>query len=309
MEKILSSKIFYAIVLGLAVVGFSYIASRPDSQADKPPSQQGVPANLSLKYQDVNLEELVKKDSDGDNVPDWEEALWGTSPSNFDTYGKGLGDRREIDNKKTDLKSSLRDPAENSAVTATDAFSRQLFSSVMALKQSGNFTETTLENLSSSITNNLRDEAGEKIYYVSSDLKLADTATSSIVSYGENTVRIAKKYEKAGLGNELLVIASAIDKQNPDILKKVGENITVYRKLLNENLDIAVPKDLSQNHLVIVNGYRNVIESLGQIERIFSDPIAGLIEVTRYRNSTSSLLLAFGNIERYFANRGIVISK
>ena len=77
MEKIFSNKIFYAIVLGLVIIGFSYAISRPKIE---PSAKKNTSAGNETQDKTINLADLVQKDSDGDGIPDWEETLWGTDP-------------------------------------------------------------------------------------------------------------------------------------------------------------------------------------------------------------------------------------
>ncbi len=302
MEKIFSNKIFYAIVLGLVIIGFSYAISRPKIE---PSAKKNTSAGNETQDKTINLADLVQKDSDGDGIPDWEETLWGTDPENPDTYGRGLGDLAEIE-KMRKTTAGTGTSGQNKPSSDTEIFSRQLFSSLVALKQSGNLSETTLDNLSSDVTENIRLSAAEKTYYTLSDLKIVGTASSSLQKYRLDMAGVAKKYAGAGLGDELPALVEAVGRNNPDKLSVVSAKIPIYQKLLGENLDLSVPNVLSLDHLDVVNSYRNIIESLGQAEKIWSDPLVGLIEVTRYRNATSQLLIALGNIELYYAPRDTI---
>ena len=150
---------------------------------------------------------------------------------------------------------------------------------------------------------NIDKRAAEKAYYYFSDLKIVGTSTTSIEIYRDEMMQIADEYGQSGLGDELLAIAGAIDEKNPDKLNGLPGGIYSYRKILNEILAAEVPENLAANHLVMANACRNIVESLGLAEKIFSDPVAGLVEVTRYRNATNSFIAAVGRVEVYYANR------
>jgi len=291
----ISKKIVAALVLAVAVVSISLYSTRERSESKRIPQK-----TAENKTGDINLAELTARDSDKDGVLDWEEYLWGTNPENPDTYGKGLGDLAEIKNKKSLLGGGVA-PRPESPPTETDMFAFDLFSSATALKQSGNYNPETVVNLLSGISDNLAEQGREKVYYSLSDLKIAEITADSIESYREAMMLTADKYSGYNLGNELLIIAEAVDKNKSEKLKEIENSVSVYRRLLGESLLVVVPENLSANHLAIVNAYGNIIESLGQAEKIFSDPIVGLVEMTRYRNATNSLIIAMGKIELYFA--------
>src|SRR5262245_47588348 len=73
------------------------------------------------------VEDLVNKDTDGDNLPDWEEGLLGTDPQKKDTDGNGISDSAEMEKVREQaalsggLDLSIQDP-EN--LTETDKLSR-----------------------------------------------------------------------------------------------------------------------------------------------------------------------------------------
>lgn len=306
----INKRVLVAFLMAVVIIGYSIYANKKDFSINTL-IQKNLPNTQEKSDQSklVNLEELVKKDSDGDGVPDWEESLWGTSPNNPDTLGHGSGDRAEIDKIKTSLRDNNSVGVGVGGNSQTSLFTRQLYSSVVALKQSGNFSNTTIDSLSTGITDNIREQSKEKIYYVMSDLKVVGVATSTILSYKDDILRIAAKYARMGLGDEVIVLAKSVDAKNQATLKGLDQYIIQYRKILGENLEIAVPKNLAQNHLNLVNGYRNIVESLSLAEEIFSDPMAGLMEMTRYRNATNSVIISLSEIERYLIDRGIILNK
>ncbi len=295
LRKVIENKIFWTIVVAIIIVSFSFVASRPKKDV----SEKTAGSEAVQTTREISLNELVNKDSDKDRVKDWEEELWGTDPYNPDTLGRGFGDLAEINKKRATLPKTATD-TKNGNLTETDAFTQQLFASIMALKQDGSMTDETMSDVSSSIVENLKKEAEEKQYYALSDLKIVPAGTSSVISYQKDMARVAKKYSNAGLGKEITALAKAVDKKDSGSLKGLDKTTTIYRHLLDETLSVTVPKNLAPNHLIIVNSYRNIIESLGNAEKIFSDPIVGLVEVARYRNSSNLLILSLAILGRYF---------
>ncbi|MEK7614159.1 MAG: hypothetical protein AAB428_00630 [Patescibacteria group bacterium] len=194
LSKIIGNKILWAVVIAIIIISFSFVTSRPKKEA----SEKTAGSETVQTTREISLNELVNKDSDKDRVKDWEEELWGTDPYNPDTLGRGLGDLAEINKKRATLP-KIAESTKNGVMAETDAFTQQLFASIMALKQDGSMTDETMGDFSSSIVENLKKEAEEKQYYALSDLKIVPAGTSSVISYQKDMARVAKKYSNAGL--------------------------------------------------------------------------------------------------------------
>ena len=68
-------------------------------------------------------EQVFEKDTDGDGLKDWEEALYGFDINNPDTKGNGAGDLKEIEKLKTES-AETSETGETSSSTPTAIASR-----------------------------------------------------------------------------------------------------------------------------------------------------------------------------------------
>ncbi len=87
MKKYLPSKKFVIITLSIfATLGLVFFLVGKFQK--NPDGSLAVKDNWSLSEEKIEaqtLGELVKKDSDQDGLPDWEETLWGLDPRNPET--------------------------------------------------------------------------------------------------------------------------------------------------------------------------------------------------------------------------------
>ncbi len=128
--------------------------------------------NSSLKqtglvYNNETVGDLISTDTDGDGVLDWEESLWGTDPTKKDTSGNGLGDAAEIEKmKQATGKSTLGLAQSEENLTETDKFSRELFTTIVALNQTGGLDQNTVDKLSSSLIQQIQNPAIKKFSHL-----------------------------------------------------------------------------------------------------------------------------------------------
>ena len=102
MQKYLPSKKFIIITVSVfAAIGIIFIIINLIEGKGEVFQQKS-----DLLFQKMTLGEIIDKDSDGDGLKDWEEALWGTDPNNPDTDGDGILDGAEIQQKREALQLS-----------------------------------------------------------------------------------------------------------------------------------------------------------------------------------------------------------
>ena len=146
-------KIVPVFIICLIVIGGIFALLEYKNQA-KTINNEGV---ISVADQKI-IDSIATKDSDNDGLKDWEEALWQTAPNNPDTDGDGAKDGAEIaagrdplkkgpDDQLT-LESASTTPKITKPLTASNQFSRDLFTRYVTLKQTGSGDPADFENYS-----------------------------------------------------------------------------------------------------------------------------------------------------------------
>ena len=142
------------------------------NQNEKASEQEG------LTYKNEVLQNLVNKDTDLDGVLDWEEGLWGTDPAKKDTNGDGITDNVEIKNLKVAQGKTTETTEDIANLTQTDKFSRELFSTVVALNQAGIINQATIDKLSGSLAEQIKNSPQRKTYKIP-DIKIINDSSKN----------------------------------------------------------------------------------------------------------------------------------
>ncbi len=100
-------KIIAAVLLFTALVGAGVLVAK--SSQKKGGVGLNSTANLDKTSVGSKIAADAGKDSDGDGLKDWEEAVWGTDPQNPDTDGDGMPDGEEIKEGRDPLKKGPSD--------------------------------------------------------------------------------------------------------------------------------------------------------------------------------------------------------
>lgn len=258
--------------------------------------------------------QLVEKDSDGDGLKDWEEALWGTDPNNPDTDGDGAEDGEEIKlgrNPKIKGPNDELSDEEKRAVsetgtdtTATGAFSRGFFASFMTLKESGDLTPENIQKLSDSIVENFTttDASG----FTANDLKISiDNSPANLKKYGNDMGAIFEEYLKLKLPDELTIVAGAISSGNREELQKLDQVILANKKLIEKHLAVDVPQKTSALHLKLVNHYQTITVAIESMKKMIDDPLTGTIAISRYKKELTPLNNTMTELKNFFINNNV----
>lgn len=247
-----------------------------------------------LDYTSALVEDLIKKDTDGDGVLDWEENLFGLDPTKSETTA-GTPDITVVNKLRGEAGISGAIDSENGALptenlTKTDQFAQELFSTVTALEQSGALDQQTAEKIVASLTENLENSLQNKTY-ATTDIKIAtDSSVVAVQKYnnalnsifGEYTLdySVAEVFEKF-VGGGSSVDTAALSELDPIINQFKSKAV-----LLSQT---PVPKTLASAHLNFINALQKMAENLEQVQMYEQDSIVTLGAIMQYPDNSTAL--------------------
>lgn len=286
MKKYLPSKKFQRIllicgILAIVIFSFSFITKKIQYSSEIKKLK-----NLEVDTSnETTVNELVAKDTDGDGVPDWQEALWGTDINKVATFND-INDDKYIENKKKAMGVKTEDAVTTANLTETEKFSRQFLASMAALKVSGQINDQDIKNFATKIGENIADPNLIDSYTIK-DIKSDPKIKNKIFYYNDNVKKIYDSYLDAGIGSELDVVNDALvtyttskGGNSTDQLTEIGNAYMSYAEKLAK---IPVPVGLEQNVLNIVNTANNTGISVLGMSKIIDDPVVGLTAISQYQ--------------------------
>ncbi len=259
--------------------------------------------NKALVVGNSTFTDLLQNDTDGDGVPDWEEALWGTDPHKKVTFNN-TPDATYIENKKKELK--IEGSVNETKLTETEKFAREFFSNYTAMKSSGQIDKNTINNFSNAL--------GQKI--VTPDLVDRYTETDVKINSVDNLVlkqkyyvemkNLFKSYQSLGIGDELSIVSDGVATNSQDggisgidQFNKLSKIANAYQLFAQKVMELYVPPSLTLYHLKIANGANNTGISILNMGKIVSDPIIGLSGLSQYQKYSDDLIKAVADLETF----------
>lgn len=293
-------------VVGLVLLGTRLIARGKEKRASVAAEQK----LAQERYNEgtlVAISDLAEKDTDSDGLPDWEEALWGTDPNNKDTDGNGISDKNEVDEKKASVEAASGVSGDTGDLTETEAFSRELFASIAALKESGNLNDQSIKDLASTISENAGEKQIITASYTTADIKMTGDSTTEITNYRTTMTQTLAKYDNSGIGKELIAIDAALSSEaDKDKLGELYAVAKAYRALAKDLTLVAVPQAAASMHLDLINSANNTGIALDNIPQIYDNALGGLIGLAQYDKESGVFEQKLRDLQDYFIQNGII---
>lgn len=268
---------------------------------------QAVGQNDGLTYNNEILSDLVNRDTDGDGILDWEESLWGTDPSKKDTNDDGILDNIEIAKIKSEEDAGgeiNEDSQEIEALTETDKFSRELFSTIAALSQNGPLDQATIDKLSNSLAEQIKNPPIQKIFSPSELKVINDDSVQAVKNY-DNALR--NLYEKYPPGRTVIDVLQdfIMDEENVDItaLSELDPINTQVQGIIADLVKINVPESLAFLHLDIINILQRLSENISDIQLFDTDVVVALGAISQYEANTDLLEEITTNLSNTIAQK------
>ena len=244
------------------------------------------------------LENLITKDTDLDGVLDWEEMLWGTNPDKKDTNDDGVSDSTEIAKLKTSKEEySFGDElglgennSETGELTETDKFSREFFSTVTTLNQSGVIDQATMDKLGESLAEKIKNSAPRKVFLLSELKIIEDNSLQAVKNYNDALDNIRKKYPVKTNAMDILQ-KFIVDENTVDVavLLELTPIIEQTEKIVIELAKMSIPESIAPLHLDFLNGIERLVENLNDIQLYEVDVILALSAISQYEENITTL--------------------
>lgn len=272
--------IILAGILGIATGGvflYDYIKNKSRKTA--------LPTKSIWAVNNDKIPELRQKDSNGNEIPDWEESLWGLDPK-----GNGITNKATIEEKKN--KQRIDNPDGTSSEIPedeTDQLAREFFSSFMALKQSGNLSKEAIEEISSNIGSTVGDtELADK--YTLKDVRAVASTDANMLKYKKNMEKIISENITGKMGEELDIVDTITETEDDETKTDLIEIASGYKKLAEKLIAIDAPRNIAGGHLDITNRYEKMGNSIEKMSLIISNPIAGITGIVMYQRYTDEII-------------------
>lgn len=310
------------IALASAGLGVVFLSNNKGDVKNQKPALSFAQNNSQIAQQEAS------KDSDGDNLKNWEEALWKTDPLAPDTDSDGTNDNDEILAKRDPTLAGPGDELTDGAIETiinnnndnaeeetnlTESLAADF--AAMYLRQKflsangGNpidesyFADTLLASITETISNKASGAIIEE-HFSSEDFVVTQSSSPADVRRYFNSLGALLEKNKSPATYELEIVNKAIKEENYAALEQLSAHRDAYRALANKLLELPTPKTMLETHRELANNLWRLSLLIEDIMRFENDPIKGIATLNAYVVETERSLEALRHIVEAIKTNG-----
>lgn len=246
------------------------------------PETKAVNAELT----DELLASYVSKDTDGDGLPDWQEALYGTNLNVADTDGDGISDGEAVRQgllTPTALASQLpNDPVGEEDIPGepptpdsfTDQFARTFFEAYMQASGGQPMSADAQQILMQRLLADFSARAGEALESSYTQVSVRTNANTSVQEYAASFERVLQSND-IDMGGEtpLSLMQAVMENGSEPARQKLLALVNAETDTVQGLLAVSVPPALANEHLLAIRSTDSLAKATQHVVNYDKDPL------------------------------------
>lgn len=285
------------------------------------------PPSVEASAESALLQEIAAKDSDGDGLPDWQEALYGTDPHATDTFQLGMTDGEAVakglivPKAIADLpvaassplsfdSQGLPSPAADGSLT--DFFAKNFFSLFLSSKQArggASLSDSDVTNIMNTAVTSLSSAVATAPDFKSiADLTVAGSGTDALAAFAADIEAIFLRHADDGPKSSPTYLQEAVDSNDASALAALASRAKAYREMATGLSALPVPQELSTANLALINTMMRMSEITSDFARVNDDPLAAMLALKQYLPAAEALTDSFSSMAAVYARSDVALS-
>lgn len=308
-------RIFSAVMIALVAVIGAYMLARGIGQ----------PRGASASAESELLAHIAAKDTDGDGLRDWEEALYGTDPRVSDTRKLGMTDSEAVakglivplaptslavgSSTTLALDPSMPVPAEGTLTRAVAANLYKVYAEAVSQSQSGTLTKTQIQAMTDSVVDNLNASIAPAANYKSrGDITVSGGGPQAMKDYAAAAEAVLHANRTTARKTDIAYLSSALNDGDTAALAQIASLAAMFKSAAAGLAVLPVPVELVDQHLGLVNALARLGALNEDFTRTDTDPVAALMALKQYPIAAQQFATAFASITNVYRAKGVVLA-
>ncbi len=265
------------------------------------------------------LVSYAAKDTDSDGLPDWEEALYGTDPTNPHSVSPALTDGDAVAQGLVSPKFSTASstPVNTAAIpgivaassTVTDQFARTLFSQYLLTRGASAPTQSDITAFVEQGVKQLEASHAYPTAFNAGQVRVVGEGADAMTAYAAAAEAAYAKYTVATDKGELDYYSDAVTKSDAASLTKVSAIANAYRSTARALILVPAPKEAAAVHLALANAMDQMGAVLTDMATVNNDPLRAMLGIDRYDAAHTALVGALAQMHQVFVQDGVTLEE
>ncbi|MBI3630886.1 MAG: hypothetical protein HY221_00935 [Candidatus Sungbacteria bacterium] len=286
----------------------------------KQKSNPGLDQELALRQARETQIRALTQDSDGDGLPNWEEAIFHTDPHNPDTDGDGTPDGEEVKEGRDPLKPGPNDfvatstPALSSADESdtppspnlTQRLATALGQQIIAQQLVDPSRSVDPKAIGSQIVSDLpRYAANAPLLSLHDIATTPNESTAAIKAWAEQLAATVQESFRDLTQPEALIVVQAMKNEDYGSLIQLDAYIKAYDAAVTRAKKIPTPVPFARDELQILNAMLQLRDIASSFRNVQKDPVTALSAIRPYFALQENLQTLNQNIQAGLDKRHI----
>lgn len=310
-------RILWAALLSAALVIGAYMLARSVES----------PSLAQASTESELLQAIAKKDSDGDGLSDWEEALYGTDSRATDSFNLGMTDGEAVAKGLIVPKAIANMPAGNSSApsldsdglppapvegTLTDAFTKNFLNRYMAARGANGDANLSQAQLDAIAAQSIAD-LGLLVtlapdFKKEKDIAVHGSGEEALIVFAASVDDVSAHNRSPVSKSELLYLKDALA-GDASALSNIRTISASYRNTAIGIAALPVPKEMASADLAFINALMKLSTITADISRLNEDPLTTILALEQYTGAMQGMLHALKSIHEVYQAQGVAIPK
>lgn len=309
-------RITAASVLAVVMVSAAYLLSGPNFLTNR---------TANAESSDALLKAYATKDTDGDGLPDWEEALYGTDPNKAISNSFGIPDGQAAREGKLtpNALASQLPSADQGTSTApltdadfggtpapapgsiTDEFSKEFLREYVQASNGQPMDQATQQQLVTNLLATFTQKAAASFTSSYSAVSIHTDSSVSVSAYSAQVESIIIANDVSPEGSQPLTLMGAlIEKGDESARTKLTTLAASYGKISQQLLAAHVPPSLAAQHLALVQGFDELHKTTAASASFEKDPLGTMGAISAFQPASNEIVNAFKGIATVILSTG-----
>jgi hypothetical protein len=278
--------------------------------------------NVNAQSTQDLLKAYAQKDSDGDGLPDWEEALYGTDPNNAHSISPQYTDSQALAQGLIKPKFSVQNSATSTssaqvndlpgmtpaAGSMTDQFAQNIFSQYISQSDGTDPTPDQISTLAQSAIQNIVQQRSVSNTYGPGSEKINGSGPEALRSYAAQAQIAISTNLPADSKNEIDyfsdAVASTTNQAAVQHLKTISSGLAQIAARLAV---LSVPSEAATAQLELANNFAHLAQDVQDMSYLNSDPLRAYLGLSSYQADSAPTVQAATDMRKVFDMEQVTI--
>jgi hypothetical protein len=270
---------------------------------------------------DELLKAYAAKDTDGDGLPDWEEALYGTNPNDAHSVRPNLTDAEAVAQglvtphyadavATTTTAESLAGEVPGDAAkpgSLTDQFAQQFFDNYVSTRGGSVPSADDMQSFVANAVTQLQAAQVRTDAFSAADMKVSGSGADALTEFAANADAAFAANTVQLPYDELTYFSDAVDKNDSTALANVKAIGAAYTGTAAALARASVPQELADSDLALVNAMARLGATITDLSTVNDDPIRAMLGLSNYPGDATALVQALAKAKAVYDQENVSI--